>query len=293
LFSTLFTPGQTTIFDGDFLSQPLVAVFITAAEQKMSFGQTASLVQPPLSLIFKREQSVRVPDDILSIEPLYRYNVLYSRAKLLKHCSRSNPPYFTDDDLAGMIQRDLNQHCGFLQTLLAKHLPEKKPARAIEDYHAIRARASWIFGDIHLKDMTLMMIELDTMQSKFDKLAPQSDEAHRIGQQIQMIKERIENSFSGAKQSGILKQELSMAKQRLSVRLAMALGGGFALVIPMLIMVLHPSKITNLVTTASFVLVVAVGLAVVMTSSEPKDIVACTAAYAAVLVVFVGAGGGA
>jgi hypothetical protein len=35
-----------------------------------------------------------------------------------------------------------------------------------------------------------------------------------------------------------------------------------------------------------------VALAIFMTSSEPKDIVACTAAYAAVLVVFVGTAAG-
>lgn len=48
-----------------------------------------------------------------------------------------------------------------------------------------------------------MMIEVDTMQSKFKKLAPQSDEAQRIGQQIQTIGENIEKWSSRAKQSGI------------------------------------------------------------------------------------------
>lgn len=83
-----------------------------------------------------------------------------------------------------------------------------------------------------------------------------------------------------------------MAKQRFWVCLTIAHGGGLALVIPMLITVLHPTWMKCLITTVCSVLVVAVGLTVFMTSSEPKAIVACTAAYAAVLVVFVGTTGG-
>ena len=80
--------------------------------------------------------------------------------------------------------------------------------------------------------------------------------------------------------------------EALYARLIMALGGGFALVVPMLIVVLHPTLLTTLLTTSCFVFAVGVGLAVLMVESEPQDIIACTAAYAAVLVVFVGAGGG-
>ena len=80
--------------------------------------------------------------------------------------------------------------------------------------------------------------------------------------------------------------------EALYARLIMALGGGFALVVRMLIMVLHPTLLTTLLTTSCFVFAVGVCLAVLMVESEPQDIIACTAAYAAVLVVFVGAGGG-
>lgn len=71
-------------------------------------------------------------------------------------------------------------------------------------------------------------------------------------------------------------------------RMKMAVFGGYALVIPMLIMTLHPTPLTNLLTTTLFVLAVAVVLAAWMTDAEGKDIIAATAAYAAVLVVFVG-----
>jgi uncharacterized BrkB/YihY/UPF0761 family membrane protein len=59
-------------------------------------------------------------------------------------------------------------------------------------------------------------------------------------------------------------------------RMKMAIFGGYALVIPMLIMTLHPTPLTNLLTTTLFVLAVAVVLAAWMTDA------------AAVLVVFVG-----
>ena len=71
-------------------------------------------------------------------------------------------------------------------------------------------------------------------------------------------------------------------------RLFMAAFGGAALIAPMLIMSLHPTKVTNLVTASAFVVVVAVLLAYVMTEATPHDIISATAAYAAVLVVFVG-----
>jgi hypothetical protein len=50
----------------------------------------------------------------------------------------------------------------------------------------------------------------------------------------------IEFFFSNATRSGILEEDISMAKQKIWVRLIMALDGGLALVIPMLIMVLNP-----------------------------------------------------
>jgi uncharacterized membrane protein YfcA len=86
-----------------------------------------------------------------------------------------------------------------------------------------------------------------------------------------------------------------------------ALTGGLALIVPMLIMVLSPSKKTSLITTCIFVFVFATALALYSTiitylesysksrgdlfkgsRIQGKDILAATAAYAAVLVVFVG-----
>ena len=73
---------------------------------------------------------------------------------------------------------------------------------------------------------------------------------------------------------------------------AYAVFGGLSLIVPMLIMTLHPTRLTTLLTSSLFIFAVVATLAGVMDTAEPKDIVGATAAYAAVLVVFVGTGGG-
>ncbi|KAI4212612.1 MAG: hypothetical protein LQ351_004684 [Letrouitia transgressa] len=71
-------------------------------------------------------------------------------------------------------------------------------------------------------------------------------------------------------------------------RLRMALFGGVSLIAPMLIMKLHPTLLTQLVTTSVFILAVGIILAWYMRDAQKRDILAATATYAAVLVVFVG-----
>jgi hypothetical protein len=80
--------------------------------------------------------------------------------------------------------------------------------------------------------------------------------------------------------------------KRFFLRISMAVFGGLTLIIPMLIMVLYPGLLTVLLTTSISVLVFGIVLAVAIKDAEPKDIVVTTAAYAAVLVVFVGTVGG-
>lgn len=66
-----------------------------------------------------------------------------------------------------------------------------------------------------------------------------------------------------------------------------ALLGGLALIVPMVIMKLVPSRICVLVTTCGFVVGFALGVAL-WSALKHNEILAVTAAYAAVLVVFVG-----
>ena len=79
-------------------------------------------------------------------------------------------------------------------------------------------------------------------------------------------------------------------KRRLLNRMAMATFGGLTLIVPMLIMVMDPRKLTTIVTTSVFTLAIGLILAFWMDEAESKDMIAATAAYAAVLVVFVGSG---
>lgn len=76
--------------------------------------------------------------------------------------------------------------------------------------------------------------------------------------------------------------------RKLLDRIRMALFGGVVVVAPMLVMTLHRTLLTTLLTTSMFVLAVGLVLAWLMDSAEPKDILTATAAYAAILVVFVG-----
>lgn len=70
-------------------------------------------------------------------------------------------------------------------------------------------------------------------------------------------------------------------------RLYMAIFGGFAVVAPMLLMVLYKHLLTSLLTTSLAVFLFALAMATFSTAN-PETLLAAVAAYAAVLVVFVG-----
>lgn len=77
-------------------------------------------------------------------------------------------------------------------------------------------------------------------------------------------------------------------KQALTQRLLMGLFGGIALICPVLVMVLYPSRNTNLITVSIATIVFAFLLAIGASDGTGKDVLAATAAYTAVLVVFFG-----
>ena len=82
--------------------------------------------------------------------------------------------------------------------------------------------------------------------------------------------------------------ERDVAFAALRQRASFALLGGFALIVPMLVMKLYPTTLNVCLTTTLFVFVAAALLAINMGDTGPKDVLGITAAYAAVLVVFVG-----
>lgn len=88
---------------------------------------------------------------------------------------------------------------------------------------------------------------------------------------------------------GTRTQEINSARLHdLGMRLGMAVFGGAALLGPMLIMILKEGKTTNLVTTCVSVFIFALAIALWWDDAKPNDIMGAVAAYAAVLVVFVG-----
>jgi hypothetical protein len=78
-------------------------------------------------------------------------------------------------------------------------------------------------------------------------------------------------------------------RDALSSRLFMGVFGGTAVYVPILIMTVNPSTTKTLVTTFVAILLFGIILAIAATDSSGKDVLAATAAYAGVLVVFAGA----
>jgi hypothetical protein len=78
------------------------------------------------------------------------------------------------------------------------------------------------------------------------------------------------------------------SKEAFVSRLLMALFGGIALIVPTVIMAKHPGTNFSLGTTAVATVLFALALAFGARDSTGKDVLAATAAYSAVLVVFIG-----
>ena len=77
-------------------------------------------------------------------------------------------------------------------------------------------------------------------------------------------------------------------KKAFTARMIFALVGGVALIAPVLIMTLHPSRNTSLITVSVATFLFALVMALWATDMVGKDVLATTAAYVAVLVVFIG-----
>ncbi|KXJ85477.1 hypothetical protein Micbo1qcDRAFT_237478 [Microdochium bolleyi] len=91
----------------------------------------------------------------------------------------------------------------------------------------------------------------------------------------------------GKKKAPISRKEMAQ-KHAFTSRFAMALFGGIALIVPTVIMSKVEGIDTSLITTSVAVLVFGLVLAFGATDSTGKDVLTATAAYTAVLVVFVG-----
>jgi hypothetical protein len=122
---------------------------------------------------------------------------------------------------------------------------------------------------------------------------PMTMELPGIGRVGKDIQERINESLREIGQLGFREldragQEERERKSASTLRLRMGLFGGVALIVPMLIMALHPTKDVALITTSVVTIVFATIIAFGARDSSGKDVLLVTAAYAAVFVVFVG-----
>lgn len=162
-------------------------------------------------------------------------------------------------------------------------------ATAIRNYRLFCQEDRYLFAPNEAFEQIISdMVALEEMKS-------QPTKPEDFDERTEELRAKIDQAFLSVVRSttsGLTAERKAKAKKALASRLLMALGGGLALVGPMLVMVLHPTRLTAVFTASVCVVAAAVLLAVYMVDSQPKDVLACTAAYAAVLVVFVGAGGG-
>jgi hypothetical protein len=93
-------------------------------------------------------------------------------------------------------------------------------------------------------------------------------------------------SFRELDKDGRLARERSKA---LYDRLWMGTFGGISIIAPMLLMMLHRSLNTSLITSSAGTILFALALSLAARNLRGMDVLAATAASAAVLVVFVGA----
>ncbi|KAK1829810.1 hypothetical protein QBC39DRAFT_355956 [Podospora conica] len=248
---------------------------ISRATQKSHSNVTNDPTREP------RAASSRPNDDAdAKIEFLHRYNVLWARARLIR---QYNDRYsdLVNDQVATGIYQDLHRY-----------------SNALRDYQLFRAEGRFLFRTDYNSIMQLAgrIWMLEEIRSRLQGIDPESEEAKAIAKDADKTrkearKELVETvAFTT---SGMTKEQGRKDEKAFRARLLAALGGGLALIVPMLVMVLAPpAKATALATTCCFVLAVGIALAFFMKDSQPKDVVASTAAYAAVLVVFVGVGGG-
>jgi phosphatidylserine synthase len=135
--------------------------------------------------------------------------------------------------------------------------------------------------------------QLEDMRSRLKRLPSESAEAKDLIETAGKACENIGRVLLDAIKMANFNIKIDQACQIQRGRTARgwaAMAGAISLCLPMLIMLRFPGEIESLVTTYVFVCAVGISLAHLMHESQPKDIFACVAAYAAVLVVFVGTG---
>ncbi|RSL64826.1 hypothetical protein CEP53_003924 [Fusarium sp. AF-6] len=151
-------------------------------------------------------------------------------------------------------------------------LTEAAFTSAMEAYRTFHKEPGEIDSDDYMMVLAGMLTELDNKRFQL-KAAQGSGTETADGNARHVVPSAAEISFfeakiahvlvSGAQFSpaGVRTEEESKTRLSFLVRFTMAIFGGAALVVPILIMSLRPSKLTGLLTTSLFVVGVAVALA--------------------------------
>lgn len=123
-------------------------------------------------------------------------------------------------------------------------------------------------------------------------MIPAPEDGHNA---LRRVQNKIDEDYEWNKKRCILPEDSRSQRQReveraeLLQRLWMGVAGGLALIVPMLIMVLHRDLITTLLVASVSTLLFAGVLALRGQGLKGETVLSAVAAYAAVLVVFVGA----
>lgn len=158
------------------------------------------------------------------------------------------------------------------------------PATALRDYQFFQTgqgQAHFPISDKHINALAKGISELEDMRSTLKKLPSESGDAEALietaGRSCEEIGRVLLEAMEQA-DSAIRREQPWMIRPSSVRRWLAGMAGGLA----------YPERIIALFTTTLSILVVVTFLAFLVDDLQPKDLFACTAAYAAVLVVFVG-----
>lgn len=157
-------------------------------------------------------------------------------------------------------------------------------------YRCFKTKPGDLRNNANVRNMGMKMLEYDMANSKPDGDSNDAGakENHKLAKQTLELQNYFQENVMKIGRTGVTAERQADRGAKFVRNMMMALIGGNALIIPMLIMTLHSTRLTALLTTTLFVFAVAAFLAVYMKEGDPMQIISITAAYAAVLVVFVG-----
>ncbi|KAE8441928.1 hypothetical protein EG329_004186 [Mollisiaceae sp. DMI_Dod_QoI] len=280
------------VLDGDTVSRHPTSVDDASVDSAPRNGTAQAMLQEPLGyyehfqvLVQSAREDSKVLDPISkdfneTVGMLYRHNVSHTKTKLLKWAVVERLAHVDDEALLPISYLYNDMLSKFDNEKLRIDLEDH--ARAMRNFKEWESEKNPLRKDV---DVNIMVPHAVLACAEYHNLWSGEEGAEVIFKNARQMAD-----FGPAHVYDTRSQNKERGWAAFLSRFYMALFGGLALIVPMLIMTLHESKVTSLVTTSVFVIAVAVLLAGFMEDADPKDILAATAAYAAVLVVFVGTG---